>query len=160
MKQFVRFLRLKYLGQRQNLLTLVYRVLFKEFGDRSKILGPIVVISPERISIGANSNVNEGCHLNGRGGIFIGDFVNISPGVMIHTGGLNYLSRLEKRKHTKAAVEIEDGVWIGAGAIINQGVTVGEHSVVGSGAVVTKNIPPNSVAVGVPARVIKSIPLS
>jgi len=50
---------------------------------------------------------------------------------------------------------IEDECWIGANAVITAGVTIGKHSVIAAGSVVTKNIPPYSVAVGNPARVIK-----
>lgn len=57
---------------------------------------------------------------------------------------------------TTNPIIIEDDVWIGANCTITAGITVGRHSVVGSGSVVTKNIPPYSVAVGNPARVIKS----
>ena len=53
------------------------------------------------------------------------------------------------------AVRIEDGVWIGGGAVILPGVTVGRNAVIGAGAVVTKDIPANAVAVGNPARVIR-----
>ena len=54
-----------------------------------------------------------------------------------------------------ADVEIEDDCWIGINAIILKGVTIGRHSIVGAGSIVTKSIPPNSIAVGIPARVIK-----
>lgn len=56
---------------------------------------------------------------------------------------------------TTDTIHIEDDVWIGANVVITAGVTVGKHSVVAAGAVVTKNIPPFSVAVGNPARIIK-----
>jgi len=56
---------------------------------------------------------------------------------------------------TASPVVIKKGAYIGTGAIILQGVTIGENSVVGAGSVVTKDIPPNSIAVGVPARVEK-----
>ena len=52
-------------------------------------------------------------------------------------------------------VKIEDGVWIGGGAVILPGVTIGRNAVIGAGAVVTKDIPANAVAVGNPARVIR-----
>jgi maltose O-acetyltransferase len=55
------------------------------------------------------------------------------------------------------AVIIEDNVWIGARVIILPGVTIGKGSTIGAGAVVSKNIPPYSVAVGNPARVVKSL---
>ena len=54
-------------------------------------------------------------------------------------------------------VNIEDHVWIGAGAIILPGVTIGENSVIGAGSVVTKDVPPNVLAYGNPCKVIKEI---
>ena len=54
-------------------------------------------------------------------------------------------------------VTIKDEVWIGSGAIINPGITIGRNCVIGSGSVVTKDIPPNVVAVGNPCRVLRSI---
>ena len=54
-------------------------------------------------------------------------------------------------------VKIEDGVWIGGGAILLPGVTIGRNSVIGAGSVVTRSIPENVVAVGNPCRVIKTI---
>lgn len=66
---------------------------------------------------------------------------------------------IENRIHTKGVskpVIIEDGVWIGANAIILPGVTIGRGSVIGAGSVVTKSVPPMAVAVGNPAKVIKN----
>jgi acetyltransferase-like isoleucine patch superfamily enzyme len=62
---------------------------------------------------------------------------------------------IDKQKVTTAPIIVEDECWIGANAVITAGVTIGKHSVVAAGAVVTKDIPPFSVAVGNPARVIK-----
>lgn len=62
---------------------------------------------------------------------------------------------IHEQKILKAAIVIEDDCWIAANAVITSGVTIGKHSVVAAGAVVTKNIPPYSVAVGNPAKVIK-----
>jgi acetyltransferase-like isoleucine patch superfamily enzyme len=56
-----------------------------------------------------------------------------------------------------APIIIEENVWLGARVIVLRGVTIGAHSVIGAGSVVTRNIPPRSVAVGLPARVVKSI---
>jgi acetyltransferase-like isoleucine patch superfamily enzyme len=52
-------------------------------------------------------------------------------------------------------IVVEDGVWIGGGAIITAGVHIGRNAVVGAGAVVTKDVPPYSVAIGNPAKVVK-----
>ncbi len=56
---------------------------------------------------------------------------------------------------TVSEITVEDDCWIGANVVITAGVKIGKHSVVAAGAVVTKSIPPYSVAVGNPARVIK-----
>ena len=91
--------------------------------------------------------------------ISVGNRVAMAPGVIIlGESGPNYsvLSALYPNK--EGPVIIGDDVWIGASAIIFPGVTIGEQSVVGAGAVVTKDVPANSVVVGVPARKIKDLP--
>lgn len=109
--------------------------------------------------------------------IHIGDFCLISPGVRISAAqsiriGDNCMlaakvtisdsdwhgiyNRIRPFRCTKPVI-IENNVWLGEGAIIIKGVHIGENSVIGAGAVVTKNIPANSVAAGNPARVIKTI---
>ncbi len=114
---------------------------------------------------------------NESGNITIGDFCLISPGVRISsqigiTIGNNcmfasnvYLSDSDwhgvyyrtRPFRASARVVLEDNVWIGDGAIICKGVTIGKNSVVGAGAVVSRDIPQNSIAVGVPAKVVKKI---
>jgi acetyltransferase-like isoleucine patch superfamily enzyme len=59
------------------------------------------------------------------------------------------------QKVTTGAIIIEDDVWIGANSIITAGVTIGKHSIIGGGSVVTKDVPPYTVAVGNPAKIIK-----
>jgi acetyltransferase-like isoleucine patch superfamily enzyme len=109
--------------------------------------------------------------------IVIGDYCLISPGVRISAAksiriGNNCMfaanviisdsdwhgiyNRIRPFRCTKP-VTIENNVWLGERVIVNKGVAIGENSVVGAGSVVTKNIPPNSVAAGNPARVIKTI---
>lgn len=139
------------------LLTFFWKLLFRNFGSKSKILGKIKVYSPENISLGKNSTINHGVLLNARSMLIIGDNVHISPYVIINTGGLDYSKLGENRNHIKNDVLIGDGVWIESNAIINPGVIIGENSVIGAGSVVTKNVPANSVSVGVPSRVKKTI---
>ena len=62
-----------------------------------------------------------------------------------------------KQAEYNLPVHIENNVWIGAGAVILPGVTIGENSVIGAGSVVTKDIPPDVVAVGSPCRVLRTI---
>jgi acetyltransferase-like isoleucine patch superfamily enzyme len=110
------------------------------------------------ISLGSNCTVNSYAILYGHGGLQIGNDVRIAPQVMIMP--MNHIYKethiLMREQGIKAkGIRIEDDVWLGAGAVVLDGVTIGKGSVIGAGAVVTKNISPYSVAVGIPARVIK-----
>ena len=137
--------------------TLHARKTFGLFGESSFILGRIKVYSPENIYIGNKTSLNEGVILNARTKISIGDYVHISPGVIINTGTLDYEKKGAERHHLAMEVIISNGVWLGSGSIINPGITIGENSVIGAGAVVTRDIPANCVAVGIPAKVMKEI---
>lgn len=92
------------------------------------------------------------------GPVTIGDSVMFAQNIVL--SGLNHSYEdidlpISRQKETTALITIEDECWIGANAVITAGVTLGKHSVVAAGAVVTKDIPPYSIAVGNPARVIK-----
>ena len=92
------------------------------------------------------------------GNIAIGDNVMFAPNVTVITATHPVLPSLrEKGLQFNVDVKICSNVWIGAGAIIMPGITVGENSVVGAGSVVTKDVPPNTVVVGNPARVLREI---
>lgn len=134
-----------------------WSMLFDSFGYNSYIYGRIKVYGPENISFGSNSTINEGCLLNARNKIKIGSFVHISPYCALNTGSLNYKEIMGDRGHTSSSIDIEDGVWLGTNVLINPGVKIGENSVIGAGSVVSSNIPKNTVAFGVPAKVVKSI---
>lgn len=108
------------------------------------------------IKIGKNVFINSGCCFQDQGGIEIGDDVLIGQQVVIAT--LNHDLDPSKRKSMlPAPVKIGNRVWIGAHATVLPGVTVGDNAVVAAGAVVTRDVPSNAVAAGVPAKVIKKI---
>lgn len=110
----------------------------------------------QNIHIGKNVFINAGCTFQDQGGIFIGDNVLVGPQVVIAT--LNHDFDPQKRKSMNpSSVVIENNVWIGGNVTICPNVTIGKNSIIGAGSVVTRDIPKNSVAVGVPAKVIKSI---
>lgn len=90
--------------------------------------------------------------------VYIGDHVMIAPNVVVTATGhpIHPDVRRDGRQFS-LPVHIEDDVWIGAGAIILPGVTIGRNSVIGAGSVVTRDIPPNVVAVGTPCRVLREI---
>ena len=98
---------------------------------------------------------NACCHFQDHGGVTIGDGCQIGHNVVFAT--LNHFIEAEKRKMTYSApIVLGKNVWIGSNATILQGVTIGDNAVVGAGAVVTKDVPANTVVGGVPAKFIKS----
>ncbi|MHA2857839.1 sugar O-acetyltransferase [Paenibacillus sp. HGF5] len=109
-------------------------------------------------TLGNNCFINLNCKLMDSGFITIGDNVFIAPNVCIITENhaMDVEQRLAGLEYT-APVKIGDNVWIGAGAIILPGVTIGANSVIGAGSVVTKDIPPNTLAVGNPCTAIRSL---
>lgn len=91
--------------------------------------------------------------------VTIGDRVQMGPSVSIYsaTHDTSVLSRIKFVEYG-LPVTIEEDCWIGGGTMIMPGVTIGRGTTVGAGSVVTKNLPPYSVAVGSPAKVIKTLP--
>ena len=106
------------------------------------------------IRVGRRVFINTGCTFMDRGGIEIGDDAFIGPNVSLIT--TNHAAEPAMRRCTVSRpIRLCGNVWIGAGAIVLPGVTVGENAIVGAGAVVTRDVPPNAVMGGNPARLIK-----
>lgn len=106
--------------------------------------------------IGKNVFINHGCSFLDLGGITIEDEVLIGPQVKLVTENHPLDPATRKGLITKPIL-IKQNAWIGAGATILPGVTVGENAVVAAGAVVSKDVPDNSVVGGIPARILKNI---
>ncbi|MBF0575096.1 sugar O-acetyltransferase [Dysgonomonas sp. GY617] len=106
--------------------------------------------------LGKNVFVNFGCGFMDRGGITIEDNVLIGPRVNLITENHSENPQLRQNVYSKPIV-IKRYAWIGAGATILPGVTVGENAIVAAGAVVSKDVPPNTIVGGVPAKVIREI---
>lgn len=120
------------------------------------IFPPFYTDCGKNIHIGKNVFINTCCHFQDQGGIFIGDGVLIGHNVTLAT--LNHGFAPEDRSTTyPAPIIIEKKVWIGANVTVVSGVRIGENAIIAAGAVVTKDIPANVVAGGVPAKVIKKI---
>lgn len=128
----------------------------------TKIDGSTTVFTPfhtnfgRHITLGKNVFINHACSFLDMGGITIEDGVMIGPRVNIVSE--NHPVEVASRKTlVPGVVVIKRNAWIGAGATILPGVTVGENSVVAAGAVVSKDVPANTVAGGIPAKIIKTI---
>lgn len=109
------------------------------------------------IVIGDYCLIAPGVRISAAKSIRIGDNCMLAANVIISDSDWHGIyNRVRPFRCTKP-VTIENNVWLGERVIINKGVTIGENSVIGAGAIVTKDIPANSVAAGNPARVIKTI---
>lgn len=117
------------------------------------------VMKPENIEIGYNSSINRASLIAGNNSkIIIGNNCLISYNVHIRTRTHNYEKKdvlILEQGERESSIIIGDDVWIGYGAQIMPGVHIGNGAVVGGGAVVTRDVAPYTVVVGVPARVIK-----
>jgi acetyltransferase-like isoleucine patch superfamily enzyme len=107
-----------------------------------------------KVIIGDRVAINSFCRLFGHGSIEIGEDTQLGPGTLITTTGHDYARDLEV---SFQKVVIGRQVWVGANVTILPNVEIGDFTVIGAGAVVNKSIPANSLAVGVPARVIRRI---
>jgi len=110
------------------------------------------------IRIGARTIVNVGCYLSGEGGLEIGPDVLVGPHVKLLSAGHQVDGgerRINRNAITRAPVRIGAGAWIAAGAIVLPGVTIGEGAVIAAGSVVHRDVPPETIAAGVPARLLR-----
>jgi acetyltransferase-like isoleucine patch superfamily enzyme len=127
---------------------------------KGTVVKPFAVIQTNRgkISIGKKCSINNFVQIaNGDAEIRIGDYVRIGPSVTILSSSRNFKKKNEiilNQGFTHSTTTVENDVLIGAGAIILKGCHIGRGAVIGAGSVVTKNIPPYSVVVGAPAKVI------
>jgi acetyltransferase-like isoleucine patch superfamily enzyme len=142
---------------------------FKYFGDRAEFRPGAYAEACSKISIGNNVVIRPATFLfadpaEGGGGIVIEDDVMIGAGVHFYTNNHEFsdvskpiIEQGYPKTTLSDSITLRRGCWIGACVIILPGVEVGENTVVGAGSVVTKSVPPHTVAVGNPAKVIKEI---
>lgn len=129
----------------------------KELDDGFSLIPPFYTTGGENIRVGRDVFINQNCTMYDLGGIDIGDDVMIGPNVSIITSGHPLEPARRRAFVTAKPIVIERNVWIAAGATIIGGVTIGENAVVAAGSVVTRDVPPNTLVGGNPARVIRSI---
>lgn len=155
-----------------NLATAFNATAGDDYAGRDRILrellgsvGPGTVFRPPfwcdygyQTHVGARTFANFGLICLDVGRITIGDDVQIGPNVQLLTATHPVEPEPRRAKwEGSRPITISNNVWLGGGAIVCPGVTIGENTVVGAGAVVTRDLPPNTIAVGNPARVIRSI---
>lgn len=109
--------------------------------------------------IGSHTWIGQNCFLHSGGGITIGDYVGIGPGVQIltltHVLDDDIVTPIIEREQEYQPVVIENNCDIGVGTIILPGVTIGAGSMIGAGSVVTRDVEPYSIAAGNPARLLR-----
>ena len=138
-----------------------------EFGDGGFIQGPIAFHYGKHTKIGKNFFANFNLTVQDDAEVTIGDFCNFGPNVTIVTP-IHPMLADERREMLNAAgekkrfcyakpVHIGSNCWFGASVTVCPGVTIGDNCVIGAGSVVTRDIPPNSFAAGVPCRVIRTL---
>ncbi|MDT0609195.1 sugar O-acetyltransferase [Streptomyces lancefieldiae] len=132
--------------------------LLGSLGADAHVRPPLYVDYGSNITIGARTFVNYNLTALDVAAITIGEDCQIGPNVQLLTP-THPLEAEPRRDKLEAArpITIGDNVWLGGGAIVLPGVTIGDNAVVGAGAVVTKDVPANVVAVGNPARPVRTV---
>ena len=135
------------------------KIIGKPVDDSIMFVPPFYCDFGKNITLGKNVIIQNNCIFMDRGGITIGDNVFIAPKVNLVT--INHDINPRKRDTTYCkSIVIEDNVWIGINSTILPGVKIGKNSIVGAGSVVTKDVEPNTIVAGNPAKFIKNIPIN
>jgi len=133
-----------------------YKKRLREVGEGLTIFSNVIIDSPDRIKMGKNVHINHGCIIDASDGeIEIGDNVLIGPYCVLRAANHVFSNPnipIIEQEHEPGKIIVEDDVWIGAHVTVVPNVKIGRGSVIGAGAVVTKDIAPFSIAVGVPAK--------
>lgn len=128
----------------------------KQVDSSLRVFPPFYTDFGKNIHIGKDVFINACCHFQDHGGVTIGNDCQIGHNVVFAT--LNHGLAPEDRKTTyPAPITLGNNVWVGSNATILQGVTIGNNAIVAAGAVVTKDVPPDTIVGGVPAKPIKNI---
>lgn len=139
-------------------LRVLFTELLGEFGEDARIRPPFWCDYGYRTTFGARSFANFGLTVLDVAEVRIGADVQIGPHVQLLTATHPLEPGPRRDKWESAApVTIGDNVWLGGGVIVCPGVTIGDDTVVGAGSVVTKDLPAGVVAVGSPARVVRTL---
>ncbi|MFA6447470.1 MAG: acyltransferase [Patescibacteria group bacterium] len=137
----------------------LYKLLFKSCGKNLLIYPDVYIVFSRNISAGNRLAINIHTHIDGRGGIRMGNGVLIGPGCVLSSGGHTYERTdipIYEQPFNYGPIIIEDDVWLGAHVVVKNGVRIGRGSIIAAGSVVTRDVPPYCLFGGVPATFIKS----
>src|SRR3954471_19319910 len=133
---------------------LLSRLTGREIAESVTVFPPFYSEFGKNLTFGEGVFINQGCRFQDTGGITIGDGSLIGHGSTLTT--LNHSMDPARRADMEPApVTIGRNVWLGANVTVVPGVTIGDGAVIGAGAVVTKDVPADTIAAGVPARIIR-----
>lgn len=133
----------------------VCRRLFKNTGDIFGVGKKVDFgFNAYSITMGECANIGNHAWIRGNGELILGNHIMMGEFVTIYTQDHD-VSRIDSEGMIIEDVTIGNNVWIGGRVIILKGVAIGDNSVVGAGSIVTRDVPPNSIVAGNPARVIK-----
>ncbi|MBX3254890.1 MAG: sugar O-acetyltransferase [Chitinophagaceae bacterium] len=135
---------------------LLSRITDSEIDESTTVFTPLYINYGKHTKIGKNVFINFDCTFLDLGGITIENNVLIAPKVSLLSEG-HPVSPADRHSLTVGHIHIKKNAWIGANATILPGVTIGENAIVAAGAVVSKDVPDNSIAGGIPAKIIKTI---
>lgn len=140
----------------EELRSLFSQLIGRPVDETFGLFPPFYTDCGKNIHIGKNVFINMGCKFQDQGGIYIGDGALIGHNVVLAT--LNHaMSPKDRASMIPAPIRIGKRVWIGANATVLPGVTIGDGAIVAAGAVVTKDVPENTVVAGVPAVPIRHL---
>lgn len=134
----------------------VSQITNEKIDETTEIRLPFYTDFGQNLHLGKNVYISNCSMFVDLGGIYIGDNVLIGPNTTITS--VNHRVNPDERRHLNfKSVYIHDNAWLGANVTVTPGTVIGENAIVAAGAVVTKNVPANTIVAGVPARIIKTI---
>jgi len=131
----------------------------RHLGAGTNIEPTVKFTNPQNISIGGHCHINHlGClQASSNATITIGDDLRMGPGTMIYSSnhGIRKGTLIRTQESTEKDVRIGNDVWLGSNVVVTAGVTIGDGAIIAAGAVVIKDIPPYTIAAGIPAKPIR-----